>query len=128
LKPLEVVETQPSAERRYVALAIRGYLDAHTVSEFEAHMDRSIEGGGVHYLIDINDLNYISSAGIGAIMGLTQRLRQAGGELVLLRPNEKVFRILDKLGFVKIFRLAYSREEAEKLLGELETRNAKPES
>ena len=126
MKPLEIVETQPPAEGRYVALAVRGYLDAHTVNEFEAHMDRAIEGGALHYLIDISDLNYISSAGIGAIMSLTQRLRQAEGELVLVRPTEKVFKILDKLGFTKIFRLAYSREEAEKLLGK--TQNPKREA
>jgi len=117
LKPFEVVEKQPSREGGYVSLALRGYLDAHTVNDFEAYMDRSIEQGAVRYLVDISDLNYISSAGIGAIMGLTQRLRRSDGELVLLRPSEKVFKILDKLGFTKIFRIAYSEEEGEKILG-----------
>lgn len=126
MKPLEIIETQRCADGRYIVLTMRGYLDAHTVNEFEAHMDRSIEEGTLHYLIDISDLNYISSAGIGAIMSLTQRLRHAKGELVLVRPNEQVFKVLDRLGFTKIFRLAYSREEGEKLLGA--TRNLKPET
>ena len=117
MKPFEVMEAQPLGEGGIVALTLRGYLDAHTVGEFETFMDRSVEQGGRRYLMDISDLNYISSAGIGAIMGLTQRLRRSDGEIVLLRPSEKVFKILDKLGFTKIFRLAYSREEGEKLLG-----------
>jgi anti-anti-sigma factor len=116
LKPFEVVESEPAGRGDYAALALRGYLDAHTVNDFEAHMDRSIEQGTVYFLLDLSDLNYISSAGIGAIMSVTQRLRRAEGEIVLVRPNEKVFGILDKLGFTKIFRLAYSAEEAEKLL------------
>ena len=115
LKPFEVVETE-SPEAGPVVLSLRGYLDAHTVGDFESYMDKSIDAGRMQYLVDISELNYMSSAGIGAIMSLTQRLRRADGELVLLRPSEKVFRILDKLGFTKIFRLAYSREEAEKLL------------
>jgi anti-sigma B factor antagonist len=116
LKPFEVVESEPTGRGDYIALALRGYLDAHTVSDFETHMDRSIEQGVVRVLLDLRELNYISSAGIGAIMSTTQRLRRADGDLVLVRPNEKVFAILDKLGFTKIFRLASSVEEGENLL------------
>ena len=116
MKPFEIIEAQPAGEGGRVGLTLRGYLDAHTVSEFEDYMDKSVEQGGRRYLLDISDLNYISSAGIGAIMGLTQRLRRSDGDIVLLRPNEKVFKILDKLGFTKIFRLAYSNEEGEKML------------
>lgn len=115
MKAFEIVELEQSNDD-LVVLALRGYLDAHTVGDFEAYMDQSIERDRVNYLIDISDLNYMSSAGIGAIMSLTQRLRRVDGEVVLLRPSEKVFRILDKLGFTKIFRLAYSQEEARKLL------------
>jgi anti-sigma B factor antagonist len=115
LKPFEIVETE-RADDRLIVLSLRGYLDAHTVNDFESFMDQAIERGQVHYLVDISGLNYMSSAGIGAIMSLTQRLRRADGDLVLLQPSEKVFRILEKLGFTKIFRLAYSREEGEKLL------------
>jgi anti-anti-sigma factor len=116
VKPFEVVESEPRGRGDYVGLALRGYLDAHTVNDFEEHMDRSIEQGTVYVLLDLSDLNYISSAGIGAIMSMTQRLRRAEGEMVLVRPNDKVYGILDKLGFTKIFRMAYSVEEAEKLL------------
>lgn len=118
MKPFEVVEAESPSDERYIALTLRGYLDAHTVNDFETFMDRSIERGTLRYVMDISDLSYISSAGIGAIMGLTQRLRRAEGEVVLLRPSEKVFKVLDKLGFTKIFRMAYSREEAERLFRE----------
>jgi len=117
VKAFEVTETESPDAGRYVALALRGYLDAHTVNDFESFMDESIEKGMHRFLLDVSELNYISSAGIGAIMSLTQRLRRAEGELVLFRPSEKVFKILDKLGFTKIFRLAQSADEARRLLG-----------
>ncbi len=50
--------------------------------------------------------------GIGAMMGVARKLSQMGGSLVLLRPTEKVFSILDGLGFTKIFRIAQRDEEA----------------
>lgn len=117
MKPFEVVEHESPHDLPYLSLSLRGYLDAHTVGEFEDYMDRAIEKGNLRYLIDISDLNYMSSAGIGAIMSLTQRLRRENGDIVLLRPNERVYKILEKLGFTKIFRFAHSREQGEKLLG-----------
>ena len=116
MKPFEVIESPGTGNERFVELTLRGYLDAHTVSDFESRMDHLIEKGARCYLIDINELNYVSSAGIGAIMSMTQRLRRSNGEIVLVRPTDKVFKILDKLGLTKIFRLAYSREEAEKMM------------
>lgn len=117
MKAFEVIELPTADKARYVELALHGYLDAHTVSEFEAYMERSIAEGWLRYMIDIAELNYLSSAGIAALISLTQRLRRANGEVVLLRPNKKVFTVLEKLGFTMIFNLARSREEAEKTLG-----------
>lgn len=91
---------------------LRGYIDAHTVIEFEKAVNAEI-GNGFHCLIlDISGLSYISSAGIGAMMGLARRLSQLGGDLVLLNPTQKVFMILEGLGFTKIFKIAENADEA----------------
>lgn len=95
----------------YILIGISGFLDAHTVTNFETKMDELVNVGKIKVVIDMQQLNYISSAGIGAIMGLTQRLRKLGGDLVLLNPSEKVFKILDLLGFTKIFRIATDKNK-----------------
>ena len=46
------------------------------------------------------------------MMGLARKLTQLGGELVLLNPTQKVFAILDGLGFTKIFKIAGDEGEA----------------
>jgi anti-anti-sigma factor len=117
VKPFEVIEAPPSGESRYRLLTLRGHLDAHTLNEFETFMESAIEQGGVRYLLDIKELNHISRAGIGAMEDLAQRLRRSDGEIVFLRPTPEVLKILEKLHYTKIFRVAYSREEAERLLG-----------
>ncbi len=102
------VETTGKA---YSVIDLIGFLDAHTVNSFEKSFEEILAAGQNHIVIDLKDLRYISSAGIGALMGLTQELRRANGDLVLLRPNEKVFKILDLLGFTKIFNIAQNEEE-----------------
>ena len=91
---------------------LRGYIDAHTVIEFEKAVHQSIEGGTSRLVLDVSGLSYISSAGIGAMMGLARKLGQQGGDLVLLSPTPKVFAILDGLGFTKIFKIAADEAEA----------------
>jgi anti-anti-sigma factor len=97
---------------------LRGYIDAHTVIEFEKAVNGVIDGGKSQVILDISGLSYISSAGIGAMMGLARRLSQHGGDLVLLNPTPKVFAILEGLGFTRIFKIAETEDEArEKLKG-----------
>lgn len=91
---------------------LHGYIDAHTVIEFEKAVNSAIEGGVTCIMLDISGLSYISSAGIGAIMGLARKLSQLGGDLVLINPTAKVYSILEGLGFTRIFKIATSEEEA----------------
>src|SRR5689334_12924649 len=99
-------------EADIVQFNLRGYIDAHTVIEFEKAVDSAVDSGNKRVILDISGLSYISSAGIGAMMGLARKLGQSGGDLVLLSPTPKVFTILDGLGFTKIFKIANEPAEA----------------
>ena len=103
-------EAREGGECRIFKLA--GYIDAHTVLEFEKAVSQAIDSGMKSAVLDLGELVYISSAGIGAMMGLARKLSQFGGDLVLMNPTPKVFKILDGLGFTKIFKIASNEDEA----------------
>ncbi len=86
-------------------LLIRGFLDAHTVDHFERSLDEAQEKGFKTIILDFSSLDYISSAGIGSLMNYTKIMKDKGGELIILRPTDKVYRIFDLLGFSKIFNI-----------------------
>lgn len=90
-----------------------GCLDSHTVVVFEKSIQSLLDEGADRVLLNVENLTYISSAGISALMGLTHRLRQKSGELVLLRPSEKVYRVFRTLGFTNIFRIVDSENEVD---------------
>lgn len=89
-----------------------GCLDSHTVISFEKSIDALLDEGTENVLLSLENLSYISSAGISALMSLTYRLRQRNGELVLLKPSEKVLRVFRTLGFTSIFKIVTSDQEA----------------
>ena len=111
MKSLDLNIRLENAGKDYSLIDLTGFLDAHTVRSFEERLDEILESGHKRLAINLENLKYISSAGIGALMGVAHRLRGAGGDIVLLRPNQKVFKILDLLGFTKIFNIAQDEDE-----------------
>ncbi|MBN1518274.1 STAS domain-containing protein [Candidatus Sumerlaeota bacterium] len=119
MKPFEMTIEELNEKQSFLSCQVKGYLDAHTVIQFEESLNQAVDQSQVKQLVvDLGDLYYISSAGIGALMGLTQKLRRQNGELILLRPSEKVFNIFEMLGFTHIFRIVQTQDEAMDALNE----------
>lgn len=100
-----------------VEVHLSGFLDAHTVDSFEKAMEDLLDRQYSKVIMDLSALNYISSAGIGALMVLLQQLRRRQGDLVILQPSPKVYKVLDLLGFTRIFHITDDRQAAVQTLG-----------
>ena len=89
-----------------------GFINAHTVREFEEAMEALVKGGKYTILLNCRNLSYISSAGLGAIMGLIETVRDHQGDILLsdLQPN--VFTIFDTLGFTQLYRVFGDEDQA----------------
>ena len=81
----------------------KGHLDAHNVERFEKEILKHIGGNHIRIAINCRDLNYISSAGMGIIMGYLDEIREKGGDIKLCNVNERVFEIFDLVGFTGIY-------------------------
>ena len=57
--------------------------------------DEAIRGDRMAVLVDLHDVSYIDSAGIGAVVEVYLRLTHRGGQCKLLRPSPHVQRVLD---------------------------------
>ena len=89
-----------------------GFINAHTVRQFEGTLETLVQAGRYTILLNCRDLNYISSAGLGAIMGLIETVRENKGDILLCNLQENVFAIFDTLGFTQLYRVFPSEEDA----------------
>jgi len=89
-----------------------GFINAHTVRQFEAALEGLVREGRYTILLDCRLLSYISSAGLGAIMGLIETVRENGGDILLCSLQKNVFEIFDTLGFTQLYRVFASEAEA----------------
>jgi anti-sigma B factor antagonist len=63
-------------------------------------------------VIDISELRYINSSGIGVLITILTKFRNKGGEVYLLKPSENVQKLLVITKLNAIFHIIKSEEEA----------------
>lgn len=74
--------------------------------------DRAIGEGNLHCIINISEVRYINSSGIGVLITLLTKFRNHGGELFLVNPSEHVNKLLIMTKLRNIFNIADSENEA----------------
>lgn len=93
-------------------LYLSGYLDAHTAPILENKISEIINLGQNKIIVNFQDLDYISSAGLGVFMAFIEELRQSGGDIKMADMKPKVFNIFDLLGFPILFDIEKTEQDA----------------
>jgi anti-sigma B factor antagonist len=100
------------AESPVTVIELSGQLDAHTAPEFERFLEQRVRGERkMKLILDFHGLEYISSAGLGVLMGLIEEVRAAGGDMKLAALPDKIFHVLDLLGFPMVFEIFQTTAE-----------------
>jgi len=89
---------------------ITGSLDVETFLRLEKFLNTLFQQQHFQVLLDCKELIYIASSGLGALVGLTKLARESGGNLKLVNVPERIHKIIDLLGFTKVFQI-YSTED-----------------
>ncbi len=91
---------------------LNGYLDAHTAPQLENNFSELIDKDKYNIVVNFEDLNYISSAGLGVFMAYIEKIRENEGDIKLSAMSDKVFNIFDLLGFPLLYEIFKSEDEA----------------
>lgn len=88
-----------------------GYLDLHTVPIFEKALHTLMDANRYKIIVDMNKLQYISSAGLGVFMGFIEDFREHNGDIKLCALPPRVYKVFDLLGFPSLFNIFDTLEE-----------------
>jgi anti-sigma B factor antagonist len=99
-----------------VTLRLSGKLDTTTAPAFEEKILGRIESGERHVVIDLAQLDYISSAGLRVMMLAGKRLSAANGKMVLCSLKDRVREVFDIAGLSSIFSIYGSYDDATRCL------------
>jgi len=96
----------------FLVLGLEGRLDATNSKMFEDKILAVIDEGERQLVIDLSQLNYVSSAGLRVFLLASKRLSPAGGKLVLCSLQEPVKEVFEIVGFFSILSILGSKDEA----------------
>ncbi|MGZ7118276.1 MAG: STAS domain-containing protein [Methanobacterium sp.] len=102
------------SERTANALIItpKGRLDVFGASKLDEALKTLIKKDDIHVIIEMGDVQYLSSGGIRVMLRTFQMLVERGGELHLTNINEYPLEVLEMAGFDQIFSIHPNKEKA----------------
>ncbi|MBM3302450.1 MAG: STAS domain-containing protein [Deltaproteobacteria bacterium] len=93
-------------------IAVEGRMDTISAPEFEKRIDTWIGQGELRFVVDMSQLDYISSAGLRSLMLAAKKVSSCGGQLSCCALKGVVKKVFDISGFDKLLPVYESVEEA----------------
>jgi anti-sigma B factor antagonist len=94
------VSTEIAGSRNHISIIkVGGYIDTTTSSELERALDSLLKQGRFFIIVDLGNVDYISSAGWGIFISEIKSIRENGGDLKLVRMVPDVYEIFELLEF-----------------------------
>lgn len=94
------VSTQVAGSQSQISLIkVGGYIDTTTSSEVERELNNLLKQGRYQIIIDLGNVDYISSAGWGIFISEIKQIRENNGDLKLVRMIPDVYEIFELLEF-----------------------------
>ena len=98
--------------KRVTVMKVAGRVDSATAPELETSLRQLIDGSKTNIVLDLKEVDYMSSAGLRAMVSTLKAVKSANGDLRLASPSPRVEEVLRLAGLTSIFTVYPTREEA----------------
>ena len=88
-----------------VRVAVRGEIDIATSDELRSALLALSDQGARQVTVDLSDLDFIDSTGLGALIRVLKHYRELGGDLKLASPTRPVRKVLEITSLDKLFQI-----------------------
>lgn len=91
-----------------------GVLDATRSQDFREEVIKTLESNPKMVLVDLKDITFMDSSGLGALVLAFKTLRASDTKLVLCSINEQVKILFELTGMDKVFEIFSNQDEFNK--------------
>jgi len=96
-----------------VVVSIGGQLVTANRHELKEAVFRELETGGRRFRVDFSDTGYVDSSGLGVLVSISKRIRDAGGTLQLSNLNEDLVTLFALTKLDTLFEIVGSATSSE---------------
>ena len=96
----------------WTVLKLDGEVDIYTAGKLRDAVNHAVEEGNSRIAVDLAEMEFMDSSGLGVLIAALKRLKENDGELILVSPRDQMRRILKLTGLDKILTIRESLGEA----------------
>jgi len=85
-----------------VEVKVCGEIDAYTAPKLRERIYGYSEQQGIKMIVDLSDVNYMDSTGLGVFVGIFKNIRANNGELKLINLSNRLKRLFEITGLADI--------------------------
>ncbi|GAB2574044.1 anti-sigma F factor antagonist [Gracilibacillus alcaliphilus] len=97
---------------------LSGELDHHSAAQLKLEWQQRMTSDNIkHVVLNLSELHFMDSSGLGVVLGRYKEIKQLGGEMIVCSINSAVKRLFNMSGLFKIVRLESDERFALSSLG-----------
>lgn len=112
MEGIQLSVKQAGVDNNISIIKVGGYIDTTTSAELEHSLGQLLDSNKFKIIIDLKNVDYISSAGWGIFISEIKGIRERGGDLKLVGMIPDVYEVFELLEFHFILKAFETIEEA----------------
>jgi anti-sigma B factor antagonist len=92
---------------------IKGKVTFEYCPAFQSSLDSIVDEGVHRVVIDFKDVPFIDSSGVGEVLRLFKRMKDANGEVVLANPNQKLRDLFSMYRFDQFMKIQENTDQCQ---------------
>jgi len=112
MEGIQLSVKQAGVDNNISVIKVGGYIDTTTSAELEHSLESLLKSQSHNIIIDLANVDYISSAGWGIFISEIKGIREKGGDLKLVSMIPDVYEVFELLEFHYILKAFDTLEEA----------------
>ena len=90
-------------KHRMIVMKVSGVIDHHTAGKMRAVLETELKRtGAVNIALDLKDVGFMDSSGVGMIIGRYKTVSALGGSIIIYNASSQIKRLLRMSGMQKI--------------------------
>lgn len=84
-------------------LSVAGEIDVYSAPELREKLLELFRGEHTTAVVDLTDVSFVDSTGLGVLVSGLKRFREAGGDLPLVVTQPQILKVLEITGLSSVF-------------------------
>jgi anti-sigma B factor antagonist len=88
---------------QWLVLSVQGEVDVATAPQLRERLVDAVAEGHAHIVLDLTNVGFLDSTGLGVIVGCLKRARANDGEIVIVSDQRSILKVLEITGLTAVF-------------------------